>query len=226
MSLDPPRAGVKGSGHPGAGGRRYDASGRRAQAARRHEAVLVAARTRFLTDGYAGTTIAGVAADAGVSVDTVYKAFAGKAGLVRAVHARALAGDGPLPAQQRSDALRESLAPAALVAAWGELLAELMPRVGPVLLLVRDAAAGDPGVRELLDDLDADRHRRMDDNARHLEEAGALREGVTRTAAADVLWTWSAPELYELYVLRRGWSAARYGRHAAEAMTALLLDGP
>ena len=38
-----------------------------------------------------------------------------------------------------------------------------------------------------------------------------------------MLWTYSAPELYELLVLRRGWSPARYGRFVADAMIDALL---
>jgi AcrR family transcriptional regulator len=65
--------------------RRYDASGRRARAQQRREAVLRAARTLFLDVGYAATTVPAVAGAAGVSAETVYKMFGGKAGLVRAL---------------------------------------------------------------------------------------------------------------------------------------------
>ena len=41
--------------------------------------------------------------------------------------------------------------------------------------------------------------------------------------AADVLWTYSAPELYELLVLRRGWTPARFGRFIADAIIEALL---
>ena len=46
---------------------------------------------------------------------------------------------------------------------------------------------------------------------------------MTLDAATDVLWTYSSPELYELLVLRRGWSVERYGRFIADAMIAALL---
>ncbi len=61
-------------------------------------------------------------------------------------------------------------------------------------------------------------------NARGLSHAGHLRPGITAAQAADILWTYSSPELYELLVLRRGWTAERYGRFAAHAMTAALLQ--
>ena len=44
-----------------------------------------------------------IASAVGVSVDTIYKAFGGKPGLVRAIRERALQGDGPEPAEARSD---------------------------------------------------------------------------------------------------------------------------
>jgi hypothetical protein len=56
------------------------------------------------------------------------------------------------------------------------------------------------------------------ESARRLRDAGHLGAGITLAQAADVLWTYSAPELYELLVLRRGWSPKRYGRFVADAM--------
>jgi AcrR family transcriptional regulator len=186
--------------------------------------VIDAAERRFLRDGYGPTTVAAIAADAGVSPDMIYKGFGGKPGLVRAIRARALEGEGPVPAERRSDALHESEQSARdIITAWGALVTEVAPRVGPILLLIRSAAASDPDVLQLLEEMDADRLRRMTQNARRLHEAGGLRAGVSVAQAADVLWTYSAPELYELMVLRRGWSRKRYGRFVADAMIDALL---
>ncbi|HEV2643787.1 MAG TPA: hypothetical protein VGT98_13820, partial [Candidatus Elarobacter sp.] len=109
------------------------------------------------------------------------------------------------------------------IAAWGALTAEISPRVAPILLLIRAAAASDPEVFEPLDEMDKDRLRRMTLNARRLHDAGHLRPGVTIAHAADVLWAYSAPELYELLVLRRGWTPTRHGRFVGEAMINALL---
>ena len=56
--------------------------------------------------------------------------------------------------------------------------------------------------------MDADRLRRMTENARRLASAGHLRGGITLAQAADVLWTYSSPELYELLVLGAAGSPA------------------
>jgi AcrR family transcriptional regulator len=204
--------------------RAYDGRRRQEQAARNRDAIIDAAERRFLRDGYAKTTVVAIAADVGVSDHTIYKSFRGKPGLVRAIRARALAGEGPIPAEQRSDQLHaDGTDGRSIIDGWGALTAEIMPRVAPILLLLRDAAVTDPEVGELLAEMDADRLRRMTENARRLRAGGHLRRGLTVAEAADVLWTYSAPELYELLVLRRGWSPRRYGTFAAAAMADALL---
>lgn len=204
--------------------RRYDASGRRAQAERSRTLTTDAARDLFLADGYAATTIASISARAGVSVETVYKGFGGKPGLVRAICAQALAGSGSVPAEQRSDELqRTEPDPRAIVRGWGALTVEVAPRIFPILLLVRDAALHDPAMADMQVDLDDSRLARMTRNATALADAGHLRPGLTTLAAAEVLWTYSSPEVYELLVLRRGWTLERYAGFITEAMIAALL---
>ncbi len=204
--------------------RPYDGRRRREQARHTRDRVLEAAQRRFLSDGYAATPIAAIAADAGVSADTIYKAFGGKPGLVRAIRAKALEGEGPVRAEDRSDVVQARETDGRkIIEAWGALTAEVAPRVAPILLLMRAAAATEPECEALLAELDQDRGRRMSANARRLRDGGHLRAGITLAQATDVLWTYSAPELYELLVLRRGWSPGRYGKFVADAMISALL---
>jgi AcrR family transcriptional regulator len=205
--------------------RPYDARNRQEQALRNRDRIVDAAQRRFIRDGYAATSVAAIAEDAKVSSDTIYKSFGGKPGLVRAIRAKALEGEGLVPAQERSDHLHaHNVDGRDIIAAWGALTAEVMPRVAPILLLIRAAAATDPEVETLLEEMDADRLRRMTDNARQLRDHGHLRRGVTLAQAADILWTYSAPELYELLVLRKGWSPRRHGEFIADAMINALLE--
>jgi hypothetical protein len=62
----------------------------------------------------------------------------------------------------------------------------------------------------------------MTANAHRLADEGHLRDGVDPTAAADVLWTLSSPELYDLLVRHRGWDVERYGDFVAEGILAQL----
>lgn len=202
--------------------RSYDSSRRRQQAQRTYDAVLAAGRQRFLSDGYAATTIASVAADAGVSVETVYKVFGGKSGLVTAIWERGLAGRGQVPAPERSDQMQATVSdPREIIRSWGKLTTEVAPEVAPILLLIRSAAATDAEMTRLLSQTDEQRLERMQHNARALD--GHLRPGVTRAQAAEILWTYSSPDLYDLLVLRRGWSVRRYGQFVTESLLTALL---
>jgi AcrR family transcriptional regulator len=204
--------------------RRYDSARRQDAARRRRAAVVEAASRLFLSEGFAGTTIARIAEDAGVSEETVYKAFGNKIALVRAIRDRALAGVGPVHAERRSDRMQAGETdPRTIIRGWGVLTMEVAPRVAPVLLLVREAAASDPELARLQAEIDSARLTRMTHNARTLLKGGHLRSGITLDAATDVLWTYSSPELYELLVIRRGWTVERYGRFIADAIIAALL---
>jgi AcrR family transcriptional regulator len=204
--------------------RRYDSSGRQAQARRNRETILDAAQRQFLEGGYAATTIAAIAAEAGVSVETIYKAFGGKPGLVRAIYDRGLTGREPVPAFQRADAMRErETDPTTIMRNWGVLTSEVSSVVSPILLLVRSAAATDPDMAALLKASNDTREQRARHHARFLQQRGYLREGVSLAQATDILWTCTAPELYDLLVLQRGWSLPQYARFLADYMIAALL---
>jgi AcrR family transcriptional regulator len=206
------------------GRRSYDARMRREQALRNHDRIIERAQGRFLRDGYGPTTISAIAEDAGVSVDTIYKSFGGKPGLIRAISTRALEGIGPVPAEQRSDDLQaRETDPRKLVSRWGVFVTEIAPLAAPIMLLVRDAAGSHPELRPLVEDMHADRLRRMTDNARRFAAAGHLRPGVTVADAANVMWAYTAPELYELLVLRRGMPLKAFGRFVSDALMAALL---
>jgi AcrR family transcriptional regulator len=203
--------------------RRYDSRRREHRARTTRRAIVDAARDQFLSNGYAATTVASIASSAGVSVETVYKSFGGKPGLVSAVADAGLAGAGPVPAEVRSDELqRVETDPRAIIRGWGTLAAEVAPRVCPTLLLLRDASS-DPEVAHVRGKLDSARLERMTHNARGLADAGHLRDDVSVEHAAEVMWTYSSPELYELLVVIRGWPVQRYGTFIAHAMVAALL---
>lgn len=209
---------------PVKGPRRYHSTRRQEQARQTREAILDAARARFLDDGYTAATIASIAADAGVSVDTIYKTFGSKAGLVRAIYERGLAGQGEVHAEARSDILQTTEPdPYIIMRGIGKLAAEVAPRVAPIMLLIRDAAVTDPQMATLKSQLDDQRLERMTNNARNLANADHLRSGLSIDDAGEIMWTYSSPELYELLIIKRGWDNQRYAAFTTSALTAALL---
>ena len=205
--------------------RRYDADRRRARADEARRRVLDTARHLFLDRGYAATTVAAVAADAGVSVESVYKAYGSKARLVLALFHDAVAGHGPESAELRADRLSAAESdPGRRLRGFGNLVAEVTPRVAPLMLLVRAAAQSDAELRDVWEQMLAERLERMAGHARRLADGGHLRPGVTVEEARDVLWLYNAPEVYELMVIRRQWSPRRFGDWVGEAYAAALLS--
>jgi len=204
--------------------RSYDSSRRQEIAHRNRQAVLDVAERRFLRDGYASTTIAAIAEEAGVSSELIYKVFKGKGGLVKAIYERGLAGVGPVPAYQRSDQMREQHTdPRTIMREWGLLTAEVAATLTPIRLLLRAAATTDPDMAALLDHTENQRLERMRHHAEFLLQRGYVRPDVTLDEATDILWACSSTEFYELLVLQRKWPLPRFAHFITDFMTTGLL---
>ena len=206
--------------------RPYDASGRQEQARRSRLVMLQAAHRLFLERGYSATTMPAVAEAAGVSVQSVYKAFGNKAALLKTVFDVAMAGDDePVPMLQRAalGRVRDEPDPRRKLELYGEFVAEVTPRHVPVQLLARAAAATDPEAAGVWEQLQAERLAGLTGFARALHDEGHLRPDVPMEEARDLLWTCNSPETYDLLVLQRGWTPERYGRWVADTLIAALL---
>src|SRR5688572_16637613 len=84
--------------------RTYNSSRRALQAAQTREEVLRAASKLFSDTGWAGTTLAAIAEEAGVSVETIYNGFGSKKALLLAAMDVAVVGDtDPVPFADRPE---------------------------------------------------------------------------------------------------------------------------
>jgi AcrR family transcriptional regulator len=212
-----------------AASRRYHSPRRAQQAAETRDAVLTAARELFVARGYAGTTIADIAKAAGVAVDTVYAAVGRKPAVLREVLELAISGTRtPVPALGRDYVQRTRAAPTAVekFAAYAAGVVELQPRVAPIFLALRDAAATDPDCAAVWTEISERRAANMRLFAADLRTTGELRADLTDDEIADIIWSMNAPEYYRLLVEQRGWTPARYGRWLVDAWTRLLLENP
>lgn len=208
--------------------RAYDASRRRELAAQSRARVLDAARRHFTEHGYAATTIAAIAADADVSVQSITKNFGNKPGLVRALFDTALVGDDdatPLADRSWITAIHAEPDPRTKLLMFADTLADILPRTAPIQLLIREAAA-DPGLDAVWQQIKFGRLMGMTDLADNLAAGGHLRAGITVEYARDILWTYSAPEIYELLVIERGHSTQDYADFIASGAIAALLPAP
>lgn len=202
--------------------RSYDASGRREQARARRLAVVLAARDLFERDGFRPTTIAAIAAGAGVSAESVYKGFGSKAALAKAVFDLVIAGDDePVPVAERPAMLAVRAEPDARrkIAMFVEGLAQRQARSARVQILIRDGRHVDDSLAPVWAKLNDEGMAGMTILGRHLLETGQLRDGIDLDEVRDVLWTYLAIDNYERLVLTRGWPLERYSRWLAHAIT-------
>ena len=206
--------------------RPYDSSGRRNQARRARADIVDNARELFIEHGYAGTTMAAIAARAGVSVETIYKSIGNKPAVMKAVLDLAIVGDDdkvsmlerPLVAQLRSEP-----DPRKLFARYGRHIVDSWPRQVPLQLILRTAATVDADAQRQWQAAQDERLTGMTAFANDLAQRGFLREDVDVAGARDILWTLTAPEQYEILVLQRGWAIERVGRFITDAMIGTLL---
>jgi AcrR family transcriptional regulator len=205
--------------------RTYDATRRRQQAAETRRAILRAAQVCLERDGYARTTMADIAAEAGVAVKTVYIAFATKAGLLRALWDVLLRGedDAPVAAQDWYREVVDERDPVQRLRKNAHNSRVVKERIGGLLVVIRDGAALDADVEALWELIQTDfwsNQRVVVDGMRD-----ALPRDLDIDAATDVLWTLVHPDVWNLLVRRRGWTPQRYERWIAETSCAQLLSG-
>ena len=184
-----------------------------------------AAREAFTTKGYAATSVADIAAAAGVNVDTVYASVGRKPTLMLAVIDMTLASaDHPLTAEQRDyvQAVRAAPTAALKLTTYAAALGRVMPKVAPLFDALAQAAVTDPECAALRDSIGARRAANMRQLAAELRETGDLRPDLSDTEVADLLWTTNAPEYYSLAVAR-GWTPAAYAERLADLWTRLFL---
>lgn len=208
--------------------RPYNAPQRRAQAARTRARIIEAAHREFLAHGYTGATIPGIAAEAGVAVETVYRSAAGKAGLLEAAVQAALAG-GPeraeVPVEQRP-AIRkviEETDPRRQIAAYAATQPGVWSRVGPLLRVLDSAAHSDPALARLQEDHARQRLEGLRRFAALLAERGALHPGLSADRAADIIWTVCAQATYDSLVTARGWTPEEYRDWLTQTLSHALL---
>lgn len=170
--------------------RRYDATGRRETARATRRAVLSAATALFHERGYAATTMADVAAAAGVAVQTVYSTVGGKAALLKEAYDVAIAGDDePVPVSERPEilAVKAETDGVRKLELYAEHLAGVMRRTARLDQVLQVGADADTAVAELRDRLYAARYAGMTEFATNLRAQRLLRRGLGVTRAADVL---------------------------------------
>jgi AcrR family transcriptional regulator len=209
--------------------RAYNSAGRQARAAELRRRVVAAAHDLFVARGFAATTVADVAAAAGVSPPTVFSGFGSKAGLLRACIDVALAGDDvPVTVADRplSHWVHDADDPRELLRRYAVMMGELAARAAPIYDVMVRAADAEPELAQLVDDFERQRLRAATMIAEAVAQRGGLPSGRSVADARDTVWMLNAPELYVTLTRKRRWSTRRYVAWAADTLVKLVVEPP
>jgi AcrR family transcriptional regulator len=193
--------------------RPYNSPRRREQAAATRREILEAAQRLFERQGYATTTMAAIAAEAGVALKTVYVAFETKSGVLRALWNLLLRGDeGETPVADRSwyrEVVEEPDSQRQLRLNARNSRA-VKTRIAGVLKVIRNAAPVDPDIEALWERIQTEFHANQRVIVERLAERKALRRGLDVDRGTDILWTLNHPDVWQLLVGERGWTPEQY----------------
>jgi AcrR family transcriptional regulator len=163
----------------------------------------------FTRGGYTSTTMQAIADDAGVHVQTIYLAYRTKAALLAACAARLVAGDenpDTHPSERRW--AREVAAerdPRAKLARYVRHIAEVSPRITPLLDVLRATAAAEPEVAEFLTQMENGRREGPQQLLGLGVPAGTWRARLGPDEVADIVFTLASPDTLRALVTRCGW---------------------
>jgi AcrR family transcriptional regulator len=206
--------------------RQYASPLRKAQAAATRRAIIDAAASSFIENGYVATSIETIAEAAGVSRATVFTSVGGKKELLKKAYDVALVGDDepiPFPLRPASLAVRAEPDPRRYLVRYAGLIVDMNSRLAPIYDAVRGAASADPEVRDVFEAIGSERRIGAGNVIRDfVAKGGMLREGLNDEAAADILWILIDPGLFHL-LHRRRWSKKRIQPWLAETMQQQLL---
>ena len=208
--------------------RQYESPLRRQQAAATRRRILEAAQGLFGRDGFAATTMAAIASEAGVSLKTVYLAFETKTGVLRALWHMLLRGDEePVPVGERPwfRAVLEEPDPRRKLRLNVENAKVVRERRGPLLEVIRDAAPTEPEIAVLWSRIQAEFYENQRAVIEDLRRRKALRRGLDVDRASDILWTLNHPDVYRLLVSHRGWTPDAHEEWLAGILCEQLLEG-
>jgi AcrR family transcriptional regulator len=198
--------------------RRYDSPLRAKRAAETKATLIAAATELFTTRGWSGTGMRDVARDAGVAVETLYSHYPSKRKLFDAVIDQAVVGDDvPVAVAERPEFLAIGTGSRAdRIAAATALVTGISVRTAPFAALIREAAATDEDIAELLR---AVRERQRSDVGAGLE---LILGRPPSDDERDGVWAIVSPEVFELLVGQSGWALDRYERWLTETLASVL----
>ncbi|MBW3570343.1 MAG: TetR/AcrR family transcriptional regulator [Gemmatimonadetes bacterium] len=200
--------------------RTYDSPRRRRQAEATRRRLAASARKLFAQRGYAATTIESITSDAGVAVQTFYATFGSKRTVLFALLDE-VEREADLPGLREQ--LRQSANdPPRQLRHVVDFNVRLFQGTGDVLEVLRAAGSADADLASAWREGEDRRCGGQAPLVREWVRLDALSPGLQEHEAADILWAFTGPDTYRLFIRERGWSVSRYADWLTSALQQLL----
>jgi AcrR family transcriptional regulator len=204
--------------------RQYNSARRQEQAAETRQRVLRAAHDLFASQGYGRTTIAEIAEEAGVAVETVYAAFRNKTTLLRQAWYLTFRGDEadvPLYDRAEMQAILSESDLATRIRKHAIFVTATHRRMAPLYTALIGAAASEQAAAELLAEF---RGRRLDVATKYAKAAGRTGQlAVSEEECRDLVFAMLDGVLWQRLVVDLGWTDERYAAWLADLWTSQLV---
>jgi TetR/AcrR family transcriptional regulator, regulator of autoinduction and epiphytic fitness len=191
--------------------------------------MLDAAEVLFTHSGYAATTMNAIADEADVAVQTLYAVFGNKrAILTELIDARVVGDDqaGSLPDREDWRAMERETDPSRQIALFAALATRIGSRSAAINEVLAAAAGADSEIAAIYEQQRQARYRDERRIARSLARKGALRDGLSDTQAADIIWAIATTRTYRALVRERHWTNEQYEHWLADLLARALLAEP
>jgi AcrR family transcriptional regulator len=182
--------------------------------------IASAARKLILSHGFEAATIEAIAREAGVAVPTVYAVFGSKRRILTELVERAAFG----PVFQKLISEAEALTdPEARLRVVARIARQVYDGERSESELLRKARVVLPELAAREEERNCGRYEAHCVTVGHLARAGRLNPAINVQEARDILWAFTARDLYRLLVVERKWTPLRYEQWLADALVDALM---
>jgi AcrR family transcriptional regulator len=207
--------------------REYDSTRRQAQAIETRRHILEAAHKLFTERGYAGATAEAIAAEAGVSAQTIYAIFKNKkrilVSLMNVSPATGMEDHTPMSERANVQAVAQERDQRRQLQMFAQVVASNLSQVAGVFEVMVEAAKIEPDFERMVQKLHKQRLEHMTLAVQQIAANGPFRENMDEARARDTVWTLTSGEVFLLLTRDRGWTKEQYADWLADMLIRALL---
>ena len=177
--------------------------------------------------GYAGATAEAIAADAGVSAQTIYAIFKNKkrilVSLMNVSPTTGMEDHTPISERANVQAVSQERDQRRQLQMFSQVVANNLDKVSAVAEVMVDAAKTEPDLDRIVQKLNKQRLENMLFAVHQIAANGPFRENMDEAHARDTVWTLTSGEVFLLLTRERGWSKEKYAAWLADMLIRALL---